>query len=124
MSQASKSHPEDTLGGKSKASQKPSPAHQQSGTTSTNVDETKGGVKKVKPAPANVGHANPHPKQEGDGVHSGVKTAVNRSQEAVGVASATRVQQARSAGPHGAQIDSQGNTNDEPKKHPPTTKGY
>ncbi len=119
---SSKSHPEDALGKHSKASQKLDSS--QPGTTSTNIDETKGGVKKVKPAPAHVGHANPHPKQEGDGVHSGVKTAVNRSQEAVGVASATRVQQARSAGPHGAQIDSQGNTNDEPKKHPPTTKGY
>jgi len=52
---SSKSHPEDSLGRHSKASQKPDNSHISSGTTSTNVEETKGGVKKVRPTPAHVG---------------------------------------------------------------------
>lgn len=47
----------------------------------------------------------------------------DRSQEAVKVASPGRVQQARNAGPHGAQTDSRGNNNAAKKKHPPTNGG-
>jgi hypothetical protein len=46
-----KSHPEDSLGHPSKASQKPD----NQGTTSTNVEESKGGAKKVRPTPGHVG---------------------------------------------------------------------
>jgi hypothetical protein len=51
------------------------------------------------------------------------KVAPNRSQEAVRVASPARVQRARKAGPIGSQIDSQGNNNAAPKKHPHTDGG-
>lgn len=47
----------------------------------------------------------------------------DRSQEAVKVAPAGRVQRARKNGPVGSQIDSQGNNNALPKKHPPTNGG-
>ncbi len=54
---ASKSHVEDALGGHSKQSQRPEPAHQYTGQrTSLDIDEAKGsGVKKVKPEPAHQG---------------------------------------------------------------------
>jgi hypothetical protein len=59
--------------------QKPAPANQQPGTTSKH-EETLTRAAKVKPTPAHVGHANPHPAiQEGDGVHNGVPTAKNRN---------------------------------------------
>jgi hypothetical protein len=51
------------------------------------------------------------------------KVALNRSQETVQVASPERIQQARSNGPHGSQIDSRGNNNAKPKKHPKTDGG-
>jgi hypothetical protein len=47
----------------------------------------------------------------------------NRSQEAVKVASPSRVQRARKSGPIGSQIDSQGNNNSTPKTHPPPNGG-
>ena len=47
----------------------------------------------------------------------------NRKQQDVNPVAASRVQKARRAGPIGSQIDSQGNNNAEPKKHPPTNGG-
>jgi hypothetical protein len=55
MNVSSKSHPEDSRGGHSKASQKPDNSHLSPGTTSINVEETRGGVKKVRPTPGHVG---------------------------------------------------------------------
>ena len=51
------------------------------------------------------------------------KAKTDRAQEAVKVASSGRIQQARSNGPHGSQIDSRGNNNAKPKKHPKTDGG-
>src|SRR5689334_539455 len=53
--QASRSHPEDSRGEHSKASQKPTPAHS-SVRESIDVDEAKGGVKKVHRVPAHLTH--------------------------------------------------------------------
>ena len=97
MGQASKSHQDDALGGKSKASQKPQPA--------------------------NVGHANHHPNQEADGIHNGIPTEKNRAPETAKVAPAGRTQRALAAGHHGKQTDAEGNNNAVAKKHP-LTKGY
>ena len=121
MSQASKSHPEDSRGGHSKASQKPEPGNSQPGTTSTNIDETKGGVNKVRPKPAHVGHANPHPKQEQDGVHNGVPVQKNRAAEAAKPSAAGRVAQTLATGPHGKQKNADGSSFAEPRKHPSTS---
>jgi hypothetical protein len=122
MSQASKSHTEDALGGHSKASQKPAPANSQPGATS-NTEEALGGAKKVKSAPAHVGHANPHPEQEADGIHNGIPAAKNRAPETAKPSSAGRTQRALAAGHHGKQTDAEGNNNGVAKKHP-LTKGY
>ncbi len=121
MSQASKSHPEDSRGGHSKASQKPAPANSQPGTTSTNIDETKGGANKVKPKSVHVGHANVHPEQEGSGKHNGVATEKNRAAEAAKPSAAGRVAQALAAGAHGKQKNADGSSFAEPRKHPPTS---
>ena len=77
--------------------------------------------RKIKPAPANVGHANPHPKQEGDGLHNGVPTEKNRAAEIAKPSAAGRVAQARAAGPHGSQVHADGSKQSEPRKHPPTS---
>src|ERR1700724_1269113 len=53
--QASKSHPEDTLGSHSKKSQTPVPANSQSGTTSRDIHESRDVTQKTKPTPAHVG---------------------------------------------------------------------
>ncbi|PYU45731.1 MAG: hypothetical protein DMG54_05145 [Acidobacteria bacterium] len=80
--------------------------------------------RKVKPAPAHVGHANPHPaKQEGDGVHNGVPTEKNRAQQAVKPSAPGRVQQALEAGPHGSIHNADGTTQATPNKHG-KTRGY
>ena len=47
----------------------------------------------------------------------------NRKQQDVNPVSAARVQKARKAGPIGSQIDSEGNNNAVPKKHPKTDGG-
>jgi hypothetical protein len=47
----------------------------------------------------------------------------DRSQEAVKVAPAGRIQRARKNGPIGSQIDAEGNNNALPKKHPRTNGG-
>jgi len=118
MSQASKSHPEDALGGHSKASQKRDSS--QPGTTS-DCDEALGGVNKVRPKHAHEGHANTHQKQEGDGVHNGVPTEKNRSQETVKLASAGRTQQALKAGPYGSVTHADGSKQSEKNPHKPTS---
>jgi hypothetical protein len=58
-SQASRSHPEDSRREHSKASQKPSPANA-SVRDNIDIDEAKGGVKKVVATPAHVGPHNEH----------------------------------------------------------------
>ena len=55
--QASKSHCDDALGGISKQSQRPEPAHQYAGQrTSLDVDEAKKQNSKKKPEPAHLTH--------------------------------------------------------------------
>jgi hypothetical protein len=119
MSQASKSHQEDSLGGHPKAFQKPAPANSQPGATS-NIDETKGGVNKVKPKPAHVGPGTPHPEQEGSGKHNGVATEKNRSAEIAKPSAAGRVAHAIAAGPHGKAVHADGSRQSEANKHKPT----
>ena len=76
---------------------------------------------KVKPQPAHVGHANPHPKQEGDGVHNGVALETSRSAEIAKPSAAGRTQKALAAGPHGSQIHADGSSQAEARKHPQTS---
>ena len=53
---ASASHAEDALGGHSKQSQRPEPAHQYTGQrTSLNIDESRDRTPKKKAEPAHVG---------------------------------------------------------------------
>lgn len=52
--QASRSHPEDSLGSHSKVSQTPVPANSQTGTTSTNVHESRDVSAKTKSKPAHL----------------------------------------------------------------------
>ena len=47
----------------------------------------------------------------------------NRKQQDVNPASPARIQKARKAGPTGSQIDTEGNSNATPKKHPKTGGG-
>src|SRR5436309_16132308 len=113
MSQASKSHKEDSLGGHSKASQKPEPAHQYAGErTSTNPDEAKGGVSKKRPAPAHVGPRTPsEPDETVDGARFKNKKHPEDAKEVPGAA-----RSARRSGPHGSSTNADGSSFAEPKK--------
>jgi len=114
MSQASKSHKEDSLGGHSKASQKPEPAHQYAGErTSTNPDEAKGGVTKKRPAPDHVGPRTPsEPDETVDGAR--FKNKKQHPGDAKEVPGAART--ARNNGPHGRSTNADGSLFAEPKK--------
>jgi hypothetical protein len=113
--QASRSHPEDSRGEHSKASQKPSPANSQPGKTSTNVHESRDVVQKTKPTPAHVG---PHkqPGQERDSLNQAQANRVSRpvpgdAKEVPGGAA-----KARNAGPHGSVIHADGSSQATPSK--------
>jgi len=112
--QASRSHPEDSRGEHSKASQKPSPANSQPGTTSTNVHESRDVVQKKKPTPAHLTHFH-----DLKGEHEETKDSsrfTNRKQgdvkEIAGAAA-----KARRAGPHGSVIHADGSSQAASNKH-------
>jgi hypothetical protein len=103
---ASRSHPEDSRGEHSKASQKPSPANA-SVRDNIDIDEAKGGVKKVVATPAHVGPQN-QPGQERDALNESQINRVSRPvpQDAKEVPGGAA--KARRAGPHGKQIHADG----------------
>jgi hypothetical protein len=112
--QASRSHPEDSRGEHSKASQKPSPANSQPGTTSTNVHESRDVVEKTKPTPAHVG---PHKQsgQERDSLNQNQANRVRRpvpadAKEVVGAAARARQEV------HGKLVHSDGTSQATPSK--------
>ena len=114
-SQASQSHPEDSRGEHSKASQKPSPAHT-SVRDNIDIDEALGGVGKKKASPAHVGAQN-QPGQERDSLNERQINRVSRplpgdAREVPGGA-----RKARNAGPHGSAIHADGSSQAAPNKH-------
>lgn len=102
----SRSHPEDSRGEHSKASQKPSPAHT-SVRDNIDIDEALGGVSKKKASPAHVGAQN-QPGQERDSLNERQIKRVSRPvpRDAKEVPGGAR--KARNAGPHGKQIHADG----------------
>ena len=112
--QASFSHPEDALRKKqhSKSSQQPTPAHL-SERNNVDVEESLGGVKKVKSTTATHYHdrKNEHEETLRKGAFQNRKHPGDAKEFPNGAA------KARKAGPHGAQIDASGDNNAAPKKH-------
>src|SRR5258708_7181918 len=112
--QASKSHPEDSRGEHSKASQKPSPANSQPGTTSTNVHESRDVVQKTKPTPAHLTRFH-----DLKGEHEETKDAsrfTNRKHPGDAKEISNGAAKARNAGPHGNVIHADGTSQASPSK--------
>ena len=115
--QASRSHQEDALGKPqhTKASQRPlTPAHE-SVRESIDVDEAKGGVKKVVRDPGHVGPQN-RPGEERDSLNEKQIARIDRSHPGDAREISNGAAKARKAGPHGNQIDASGDNNAAPKK--------
>jgi hypothetical protein len=113
MSQASKSHTEDALGGHSKRSQTPVPANSKPGTTSTNIDEALGGVAKVKGTAPHVGPWNT-PNEERESLRENAfpnRKAPADAREVAGAAARARRLT------HGKLIHADGSTQASPNKH-------
>ena len=111
----SRSHPEDSLGSHTKASQRPQPAHT-SVRDNIDVDEAKGGVKKVVATRAHTGPQN-QPGQECDSLNERQITRIPRPvpQDAKEIPGGAR--KARNAGPHGSAIQTDGSSQAASNKH-------
>ena len=114
-SQALRSHPEDSRGEHSKASQKASPSNSQHGTTSTNVHESRDVIEKTKPSPAHVG---PHKQQgqERDSLNQSQANRVPRPVPGDAREVLNGAAKARRSGPHGSVVHTDGTSQATPSK--------
>ena len=111
----SKSHVDDAKGGHSKQSQRPEPAHQYAGQrTSLDVDEAKQRTSKKKPEPAHLTHFHDLKGEHEETLRAGAFPNRKHPGDAKEVPGGAA--KARRAGPHGHQVDTNGDNDATPKK--------